>query len=251
METNYNIENNSASFHTGKTLASWTICDQFISNWGKSNGFGVIKDKVVKEGVEIRRRTYICEHERKYTCKSAKETSTKKMLCLWHVNASCPKVNNPDSAIFINKIVDEHNHDLSVEAVKFREDKKFNDEMFRPTAKSLSNDAAQMSDWLDEQKERDSRWIIARGWDDNNTLTHLLWMTPEQIVEATGIHPTVIMTDSDPAVDAAVKEVFTKTYPVHCAFHITQNLHKNLRKPLGDNYEKFLQDFYRCRNSLV
>ncbi|CAB4412810.1 unnamed protein product [Rhizophagus irregularis] len=131
METNYNIENNSASLHTGKTLASWTICDQFISNWGKSNGFGVIKDKVVKEGVEIRRMTYICEHGRKYTCKSAKETSTKKMLCPWHVNASCPKVNNPDSAIFINKIVDEHNHDLSVEAVKFREDKKFNDEMVR------------------------------------------------------------------------------------------------------------------------
>ncbi|CAB4411947.1 unnamed protein product [Rhizophagus irregularis] len=145
------------------------------------------------------------------------------MLCPWHVNAFCPKVNNPDSTIFINKIVDEHNHDLSVEAVKFREDKKFNDEMvrdiqfmtdhckmgataqrrylegkypshpiysqdlyatikkFRPTAKSLSNDAAQMSDWLDEQKERDSRWIIARGWDDDNTLTHLLWMTLEQV----------------------------------------------------------------------
>ncbi|CAB4483214.1 unnamed protein product [Rhizophagus irregularis] len=51
---------------------------------------------------------------------------------------------------------------------------------FQPTAKSLSNDAAQMSDWLDEQKERDSRWIIARGWDDDNTLTHLLWMTLEQ-----------------------------------------------------------------------
>ncbi|PKC55205.1 hypothetical protein RhiirA1_542610 [Rhizophagus irregularis] len=121
------------------------------------------------------------------------------MLCPWHVNASYPKVNNPDSAIFINKIVDEHNHDLSVEAVKFREDKKFNDEIvrdiqfmtdhylyatikkFRLTVKSLSNDAAQMSDWLDKQKEQDSRWIIARGWDDDNTLTHLLWMTPEQV----------------------------------------------------------------------
>src|SRR3954451_19014406 len=72
-----------------------------------------------------------------------------------------------------------------------------------------------------------------------------------QIIEGTGIHPTVIITDSDPAVDAAVKEVFTTTYPVHCAFHITQNLHKNLRKPLGDQYEKFLKDFYKCRNSLV
>jgi hypothetical protein len=152
---------------------------------------------------------------------------------------------------------------------------------------------------------------VARGWDDDNTLTHLVWMTPAQgeswilysdcvindvthktnrygmalslfvgfdrnmkniifvqgllideskeshswlftqILEATGIQPTVILTDSDPAVDAAVKEVFTNTYPIHCVFHITQNLHRNLRKPLGNQYEKFLQDFYHCRNSLV
>ena len=282
-----------------------------------------------------------------------KETSTKKMLCPWHVNASCPKVNNPDSAVFINKIVDEHNHDLNTEAIAFREDKKFSEEMmndiqfltehcrmrataqrrylegkypshiffsqdiyvtirrFRFIAKSLSNDAAQMSNWLDNQKEQDPRWIVMRGWDDDNTLTHLLWMTPEQvkswiqfsdciindvthktnrygmalslfvgfdramqniilaqglivdeskqshswlferIAEATGIHPTVIITDSDPAIDAAINEVFTNTYPIHCAFYITQNLHKNLRKPLGDNYERFLQDFYLCRNSLI
>jgi hypothetical protein len=87
--------------------------------------------------------------------------------------------------------VDEHNHELSIEAVAFREDKRFSDEMlediqfltshckmrataqrryleakypthplysrdlyaaiqkFRPTAKSLSNDAAKMSNWLD------------------------------------------------------------------------------------------------------
>ncbi|CAB4442087.1 unnamed protein product [Rhizophagus irregularis] len=52
------------------------------------------------------------------------------MLYLWYINASYSKLNNPDSAIFINKIVDEHNHDLSIKAVKFREDKKFNDKMF-------------------------------------------------------------------------------------------------------------------------
>ena len=43
------------------------------------------------------------------------------------------------------------------------------------------NDAAQMSDWLDKQKERKFRWVVARGWDDDNTLTHLIWMTPEQV----------------------------------------------------------------------
>ena len=39
------------------------------------------------------------------------------MSCPWHVNVSCPNMNNPDSAVFINKIVDEHNHDLNIEAV--------------------------------------------------------------------------------------------------------------------------------------
>jgi len=159
---------------------------------------------------------------------------------------------------------------------------------FRPTSKSLSNDAAQVSDWLDKQKEQDPRWVVARNWDDDNTLTHLMWMTPKQvedwiqfsdcvindvthktnryrmalslfvefnrdmqniifaqgliideskqshswlfnqIANATGIHPTVIITDADLAVDAAIKEVFTNTYPIHCAYHITQNIHKNL-----------------------
>ena len=341
---NSNAESDSASLFTGKVLASWSICDQLISNWGKRRGFGVIKDRVTREGDKIRRRVYICEHGKQHAFKSNtnKESSSKKISCPWRVNASCPNENNPDSAIFINKIVDEHNHDLNIGAVVFREERRFDNEMmediqflthhcrmgataqrryleakypshpiysedlyaaikkFRPTTKSLSNDAAQMSDWLDEQKRRDSRWIVVRGWDDDNALTHLLWMTPEQvenwiqfsdcvindvthktnrygmalslfvgfdrnmqnilfaqalladeskqshswlfrqIIEATGIHPTVIITDSDPAVDAAVKEIFTTTYPVHCAFHITQNLHKNLRKPLGDQYEKFL-----------
>lgn len=347
------IESISADLFTGKVLENWPTCDLFISQWGKSKGFNVIKDRVHREGDVIRRRVYICEHGKNHESNSKKETSTKRTSCPWHINASSPKLNNPNSAVFINKIVDEHNHDLNIEAIVFEESKKFSDEMmediqfltqhckmgataqrrylegkypshpiysvdlyaaikkFRPSAKSLSNDAAQMSDWLDKQKERDSRWVVARGWDDDNTLTHLLWMTPEQvenwiqfsdcvindithktnrygmalslfvgfdrnrqniifaqgllideskdshiwlfrqIIEATNIHPTVILTDSDPAVDAAVKEIFPTTYPIHCAFHITQNLHKNLRKLLGNQYEKFLQDFYKCRNSLV
>jgi MULE transposase domain len=353
---NNNVDSNTsntASLFEGKVFTSWNLCDSFLNDWGKNKGFGVIKDRVTKEGGFIRKRTYICEHGKKYTSKSNKDISTKKLSCPWHLNASCPKGNNPDSLIYVTTAVDEHNHELNLGAVAFNEEKRFSDEMmedvqfltnnckmgataqrkyleakypshpmyskdlyaaiqnFRPTTKSLSNDAAKMSNWLDEQKEKDSRWVVARGWDDDNTLTHLVWMTPgqvenwiqfsdcvindvthktnrygmalslfvgfnsnmqnvllaqallideskdshswlfKQILEATGIHPTVILTDSDPAVDAAVREVFINTYPIHCAFHITQNLHKNLRKPLGDQYGKFIKDFYHCRNSLV
>ncbi|CAB4441699.1 unnamed protein product [Rhizophagus irregularis] len=52
---------------------------------------------------------------------------------------------------------------------------------FRPTKNSLSSDATDISNWLDSQKEADSRWIVYRGWDEDNTLTHLLWMTPSQV----------------------------------------------------------------------
>ncbi len=49
---------------------------------------------------------------------------------------------------------------------------------FQPTKKLLSNDIAKVLDWLDLQKEKDSRWIVARGWNSDNILTHLFWMIP-------------------------------------------------------------------------
>ena len=47
-----------------------------------------------------------------------------------------------------------------------------------------------------------------------------MWMF-SQIIESTGIHPGVILTDADPAVDLAIRQVFPSTYPIHCAYHIT------------------------------
>src|ERR1044071_9316704 len=64
--------------------------------------------------------------------------------------------------------------------------------------------------------------ILAQGLIVNKSKQFHSWLF-ERIAEATGIHPTVIITDSDPAVNAAIKEVFTNAYPIHCAFHITKN----------------------------
>ena len=63
---NSNAESDFANLFTGKVFENWSICDQFISNWGKSKGFGVIKDRVTKEGDNIRQRVYICEHGKKH-----------------------------------------------------------------------------------------------------------------------------------------------------------------------------------------
>src|SRR5262245_13751093 len=40
------------------------------------------------------------------------------------------------------------------------------------------------------------------------------------------------------------------TYPVHCIFHIGENLPKNTKSKLSNQYEDFVRDFYICRNSL-
>lgn len=180
------------SLYEGKVFSSWELCDVFMNELGKNKGFSIIKDRVTKEGDYIRRRTYICEHGKKYTSNSSKDTSTKKISCPWRLNASCPKENNPNFSVFINKIVDEHNHELNIEVIAFREGKKFSNEMlediqfltnhckmgatvqrryleakypthplyskdlyaaiqkFRSTTKSLSNDAAKISNWLDQ-----------------------------------------------------------------------------------------------------
>ena len=126
---NSNAETESASLFSRKVFANWFICDQFISNWSKSKGFSIIKDRILKDENDIRRRVYICEHRKKHTFRSSKGTSSKKIQCSWHVNVSCPKTDNSNSAIFINKIVDEHNHDLNIELVAFRKNKVFNNEI--------------------------------------------------------------------------------------------------------------------------
>ncbi|CAG8856065.1 22238_t:CDS:1, partial [Gigaspora margarita] len=182
---------------------------------------------------------------------------------------------------------------------------------FRPTSKILLNDAALTSNWLDKQKEVDPRWIVVRGWDEDNTFTKLFWMTPEQVknwiqfsdcvlnnvthktnrysmalslfvgfnrnrqniflaqallldesteshvwifeevLKATGKQPRVIMTDADPAVDSAVRQVFSQSYPIYCAFYLSQNINKHLRNCLAGAYRKFIEAFYICRNSLA
>ncbi|CAB5299106.1 unnamed protein product [Rhizophagus irregularis] len=198
---------------SGKIFSSWEECDSFFDGWSKKNGFHIKKDRVLHEEGNIRRRTYLCVHGGSYESKSKKDTSTKKTKCPFLVNVSCPKTKNPSSNVVVNKLINEHNHSLSVEMITFEEQKKFTTEMmedikfltshckfsataqrkflegkypsqpiyskdlyaaiqkFRPTSKSLLNDAALMSNWLDHQKECDSRWVIVRGWDDDNTLT--------------------------------------------------------------------------------
>ena len=60
----------------------------------------------------------------------------------------------------------------------------------------------------------------------------------------------VFATDADPATDAAIAQIYKDTYPIHCIYHISENLPKNTKSKLSGQYENFVRDFYFCRNSL-
>ncbi|CAB5385702.1 unnamed protein product [Rhizophagus irregularis] len=89
--------------------------------------------------------------------------------------------------------------------------------------------------------------ILAQGLLIDESLDSHIWI----FNNTTGIQPVVIITDSDPAVDAAIRQVFTSTYPIHCVFYISHNLDKNLRKLLANDYQSFIHSFYSCRNGIT
>ncbi|GES72527.1 protein FAR1-related sequence 11-like [Rhizophagus clarus] len=135
-----------------------------------------------------------------------------------------------------------------------------------------------------QKKAEDLCWVVDFELDKDNCLTHLLWMLPDQvdlwlryydvivndniartnqyqiplevfiilncIKSATNQTPIIMFTDANPALDATIPIVLPETYAAYCIFHITQNLPKNLKLKLGENWDNFIKQFYQCRNSL-
>ncbi|PKC66991.1 hypothetical protein RhiirA1_535203 [Rhizophagus irregularis] len=156
-------------------------------------------------------------------------------------------------------------------------------------ADKVNNDTSALLTTLMQKKAEDLHWIVDFELDKDNRLTCLLWMSSDQyqmplevfiiidnkcksclvcqvlvsdesldthvwilkcIKKATKTAPIVMFTDADPALDAAIPIIFSETYPVHCIFHIVQNLPKNLKAKLGEKWDDFIKQFYQCRNSL-
>jgi hypothetical protein len=73
----------------------------------------------------------------------------------------------------------------------------------------------------------------------------------QQTLDATGSEPRVILTDMDPAMDAACQNIYKNTYHVHCIWHMSQNLPKRLKAKLETaDFKQFVDDFWKMRNSL-
>ena len=92
--------------------------------------------------------------------------------------------------------------------------------------------------------------IVAQAIVDDETQFSYEWVF-QCVKEATGISPKVFITDSDPAVNGAVITQFPDAFHIHCIWHINQNLPKHLKGKLGSDFNDFIKDFYKTRNSLT
>ena len=75
-------------------------------------------------------------------------------------------------------------------------------------------------------------------------------MVYQCVKEATGVTPKVLVTDGDPAVNATVMVQYPDAFHMHCIWHISQNLSKQLKGKLRPDFNDFIKDFYIARNSL-
>ncbi|CAG8502816.1 16316_t:CDS:2 [Cetraspora pellucida] len=99
------IKPETVNLSVGKTFQNWELCEAFLCEWAKKQGFRIIKDRVYRE------------------------EASKKINCPFLVNISCPKNKNPEELVFVNKVVENHNHVLNRELIEFEESKKFTKEM--------------------------------------------------------------------------------------------------------------------------
>ncbi|CAG8737110.1 9659_t:CDS:2 [Funneliformis caledonium] len=101
-EVDFPTKLESITLYEGKKFSTWEICESFLDVWAK---------------------------KRTYESNSNKDTGSKRTHCPFLINTSCPKNKNPDTSVFVNKIVDKHNHELNKDRIKFEESKKFTSEI--------------------------------------------------------------------------------------------------------------------------
>ncbi|CAG8807811.1 17934_t:CDS:1 [Racocetra persica] len=120
--------------YEGMVFKSWKEASDTLKLYSQYEGFKLKKGRVEKTSNRtIRKRTMLCEHSGKYKPKNmqlTKETSTKYIKYLWHVNLSQPQKNNPNENVYITTLDNSHNHNLSSYRTKFFNDSELSQEMY-------------------------------------------------------------------------------------------------------------------------
>ncbi|EXX55726.1 hypothetical protein RirG_222750 [Rhizophagus irregularis DAOM 197198w] len=75
--------------------------------------------------------------------------------------------------------------------------------------------------------------LVAQALISDETTESYKWIL-ECTKKATMIKPLVFVTNTDPAMDAAIEQIYETTYPIHYIFHISENLPKNTKFKLSN-----------------
>ncbi|CAG8823037.1 21921_t:CDS:1, partial [Gigaspora margarita] len=100
-----------------KIFLNWNYTMKEVEKYGSKQGFKICCYCVERSNNIIRRRTLVCEHfsqpEATKSKDKKKETTSKRIGCIWQINLSCPEKNNPHKVVYVTKLVDEYkNHTL-------------------------------------------------------------------------------------------------------------------------------------------
>ncbi|CAG8676923.1 7231_t:CDS:2, partial [Cetraspora pellucida] len=102
----------------------------------------------------------------------------------------------------------------------------------------LKTDAAETLKKLIELKADDPGWVVVPNIE-------------EQLNNATNkIIPRTVYTDADPAMGAALRNIWSDTHHSYCIFHLNNNFVKKLKPIMGKQFDECYKLFYRSQNSL-
>lgn len=91
--------------------------------------------------------------------------------------------------------------------------------------------------------------LVAQALVSDETTESYKWIL-ECTKKTTMTEPLVFVTDADPIADAVIRQMYETIYPIYGIFHISENLSKNLKFKLHNQYDSFIHDFFICHNNL-
>ncbi|CAG8691749.1 17882_t:CDS:2 [Funneliformis caledonium] len=240
----------------GSTFRNWDEASDVVYNHAKILGFNLCKSRKKECGGELRKRTFICERSGKpQKNKEDKQPDSKKILCPWHVNLSLPEKNNVEKLIIVTKFVDHHNHELHP--------KDFTVQVIQDVeilTKHCKVGAVIQRKYLRAKypghllSNQDLSNVIGRFKTSREVLdvikvfNHLIKQKDDSGWKE---EPKTIITDTERAMDVAVKSVYRNCIHRYSIWHLLySNSYHHVNKKLGSKHEKFLEDFFKCQNSL-
>ncbi|CAG8581769.1 3053_t:CDS:2 [Cetraspora pellucida] len=166
--------------------------------------------------------------------------SIKKLNCNWKLNLS-----SVTDLVHITSLYDNHCHEdiqylivndtYDLSTIRSLLSAKYPDQPF--FTRNLANIVAQLQ-----------REYCVEENDASLLLTKLYKY--KEIEEATGILPRVLITDENLSIKHIASYNLLNTKHLFCLYHLSQNILKNLKSKLGEQYSNFIKDFYITCNSL-